>query len=173
LENAIQRCVVLNSSASLKAVDLEWLLGPEAINGIQEDLADIAGIPAQPEQLPIAEPAPPPLDFSHDPDGIAETYEHTSYSSEPAFAAPFTHQVTDLSKALTGVALGAPVTLSLGLPLPDLERFWLLSTLAAVDGNRTRCAQQLNIALRTVRNKINEYKKEGYAIPGGRQGRED
>jgi DNA-binding NtrC family response regulator len=81
--------------------------------------------------------------------------------------------MADPAKPLTGTPIGTPVTIPLGLPLPDLERFWLLSTLAAVEGNRTRCAQQLNIALRTVRNKINDYREQGYTVPGGRQGKDE
>jgi len=173
LENAIQRCVVLNSETCLKAADLEWLLGPEAINGIKEDPADTVSIPTPPQQVPIVEPTVPPLDLSHDSSGVTETYEHPSSSDEPTGQVQFAHQVTNALEPLKNAALGAPVTLPLGLPLPDLERFWLLSTLAAVDGNRTHCAQQLNIALRTVRNKINEYKQEGYSIPGGRQSKEE
>jgi two-component system response regulator FlrC len=65
------------------------------------------------------------------------------------------------------------VVLPLGLSLPELERFWLLSTLSALKGNRTHCAAKLDIALRTVRNKINEYKADGFAIPPSMRGRED
>jgi two-component system response regulator FlrC len=66
---------------------------------------------------------------------------------------------------VTNAPLGTLVALPLGLALPDLERFWLLSTLAAVDGNRTRCALLLGVALRTVRNKLNEYRAQGFTIP--------
>lgn len=66
---------------------------------------------------------------------------------------------------LNPAVLGALVPLPLGAPLEDVERFWLLSTLAALNGNRTRTAKQLGIALRTVRNKINQYANEGLAIP--------
>jgi DNA-binding NtrC family response regulator len=72
-----------------------------------------------------------------------------------------------------GVALGTPIVLPLGLSLPELERFWLLSTLSALKGNRTHAAEQLDIALRTVRNKINEYKADGYGIPASVRGRDD
>lgn len=72
---------------------------------------------------------------------------------------------------LRDAALGATVTLPLGLGLPELERFWLLSTLSALDGNRTRTAEQLGVALRTVRNKLRAYRKEGFEIPEARWGR--
>ena len=80
--------------------------------------------------------------------------------------------VADPLKPLVGVALGTPVVLPLGLSLPELERFWLLSTLSALKGNRTHSAAQLDIALRTVRNKINEYKADGFSIPPSQRGGE-
>jgi len=70
------------------------------------------------------------------------------------------------------VPLGTLVALPLGIPLPELERFWLLSTLSALEGNRTHCSQKLDIALRTVRNKINEYRDAGYDIPLSGHGRD-
>jgi two-component system response regulator FlrC len=78
--------------------------------------------------------------------------------------------VADPQVPLVGVPLGTPVVLPLGLSLPELERFWLLSTLSALKGNRTHSAVQLDIALRTVRNKINEYKADGFAIPASQRG---
>ena len=81
--------------------------------------------------------------------------------------------LADPRKPLVGVAMGTPVVLPLGLSLPELERFWLLSTLSALKGNRTHCAEKLDIALRTVRNKINEYKADGFAIPASQRGQGD
>jgi DNA-binding NtrC family response regulator len=44
-----------------------------------------------------------------------------------------------------------------GTPIAELEKKYLESTLALVQGNRTRAAKMLGISLRTVRNKIREY----------------
>jgi two-component system response regulator FlrC len=168
LENTMQRCIVLHSGACLIADDLEWLIGAEAINGIPKDAiaADAAPKPRLPEKAANTEPMAVPL-------ASASEAAAPPSSFKPPYAAPIAStqaapQVTDPSVPLVDTALGTPVTLPLGLPIPDLERFWLLSTLAAVGGNRTHCAQQLNIALRTVRNKINEYKEQGFSIPGSR-----
>jgi two-component system response regulator FlrC len=65
------------------------------------------------------------------------------------------------------------VAVPLGMPLPDLERFWLLSTLAGLEGNRTHAATQLDVALRTIRNKINLYRDQGFRIPPSGRDRED
>jgi len=74
-------------------------------------------------------------------------------------------QQADTRRPLVGAALGKPVILPLGLSLQELERFWILSTLSAVHGNRSLCATRLGIALRTVRNKLKDYKSEGFKVP--------
>jgi two-component system response regulator FlrC len=161
LENAMQRCVVLHSGKKFfSASDLEWLLGAETAQSIQEKYPnedEIMASCAHEDNQPSDDHDPVP----NEPDG------------EDAPGPEMAAQMIDPEKPLEGVPLDTPVTIPLGLPLPDLERFWLLSTLAAVDGNRTRCAQQLNIALRTVRNKINDYREHGHKIPGDRQGKEE
>ncbi len=146
LENAIQRCVVLNNGTVLTEKDLHWLLDP----------AQLADLPADP-------PEPPPTEIPEEP--IIEV---------PAMGIPVTTglQVADPRRPLEGVSLGTPVALPLGLSLPELERFWLLSTLSALGGNRTHCSQQLDIALRTVRNKINEYRTQGFEIPASGYGKD-
>ena len=62
-----------------------------------------------------------------------------------------------VSTATTAVAAsnGAPTTLA------DLEKQHILSTLKQCEGNRTRTAETLDINIRTLRNKLNEYKEQG------------
>ncbi|MGA2082974.1 MAG: sigma-54 dependent transcriptional regulator [Holophaga sp.] len=148
LENAIQRCVVLNPGDLLTAEDLRWLLDPAQMEGLPEDPPRSAEPrPAAPDRAP--EPAREP----EPPAGI--------------------QVVEDPSQPLRSVPLGTLVALPLGLSLPDLERFWLLSTLSALEGNRTHCSQKLDIALRTVRNKINEYRAAGFEIPTSGHGKDE
>jgi len=52
------------------------------------------------------------------------------------------------------------------VPLADVERSCILNALRVNGGNRTHAAEQLGIALRTLRNKLNEYRELGIAIPG-------
>ena len=80
-------------------------------------------------------------------------------------------QQADPDRPLMGVPVGKPVALPLGLSLHKLERFWILSTLQALHGNRSDCARHLDIALRTVRNKLGEYKTDGFKIPSSARGR--
>jgi two-component system, response regulator FlrC len=142
LENAIQRCVVLNHGNTLTEKDLHWLLDSE----------QLMDLPVDPP-----EPIPEPLAFQ---------------TSVPNPAMPAGIEVADPQKPLKDIPMGTLVAIPLGLSLPELERFWLLSTLAALDGNRTHCSQQLDIALRTVRNKINEYRGQGFEIPSSGYGRD-
>ncbi|HCU86538.1 MAG TPA: sigma-54-dependent Fis family transcriptional regulator, partial [Verrucomicrobiales bacterium] len=53
---------------------------------------------------------------------------------------------------------GTPTTLA------ELEKQHILNTLAQCDGNRTRTAETLDINIRTLRNKLNEYKEQGADI---------
>jgi len=72
------------------------------------------------------------------------------------------------NRTMLGVELFASVSHSLapspaslpkpGVTLQDLERSLLEATLIATQGNRTRTAEMMGVSLRTVRNKIREYK---------------
>ncbi|MFZ3230891.1 MAG: helix-turn-helix domain-containing protein [Pseudobdellovibrio sp.] len=58
--------------------------------------------------------------------------------------------------------LKADVDIPIGMKLEDLERKYILQTLYFVHQNRTRAAEILGISIRTLRNKINLYRVEGY-----------
>ncbi len=45
--------------------------------------------------------------------------------------------------------------------LADAERIMILQTLEKTDGNKTRAAEALGISVRTLRNKLNEYRDKG------------
>ena len=50
---------------------------------------------------------------------------------------------------------------TLAVTLADLEKQHILATLAQCKGNRTRTAEVLDINIRTLRNKLKEYKEAG------------
>lgn len=52
----------------------------------------------------------------------------------------------------------APSTIQAGLTVREMERELILKTLNEVRDNRTRAAELLGISIRTLRNKLNEYK---------------
>ncbi len=49
--------------------------------------------------------------------------------------------------------------------LADLEQDTILRVLAAHGGNRTHAAAQLGISIRTLRNRLRDYKAQGVLIP--------
>lgn len=50
----------------------------------------------------------------------------------------------------------------IGQKLDEIERKYILQTLYFVHQNRTKAAEILGISIRTLRNKINQYREEGY-----------
>ncbi|MEK6584134.1 MAG: sigma-54 dependent transcriptional regulator [Nitrospirota bacterium] len=57
-----------------------------------------------------------------------------------------------------------PSSISAGLSVREMERALILRTLEDVDGNRTKAAKMLNIGVRTLRNKLSEYRQEGIIV---------
>ncbi|BBD08794.1 sigma-54-dependent transcriptional regulator [Desulfovibrio ferrophilus] len=51
------------------------------------------------------------------------------------------------------------------LPLSEIERIAILKRLEQTEGNRTQAADLLGISVRTLRNKISDYKKRGLTVP--------
>jgi DNA-binding NtrC family response regulator len=99
-----------------------------------------------PEQLGLT--APPQTGTGNAPTG---TIEDTAPHPQPT-------ATKNAATAPAGVSNGAPTTLA------ELEQQHILATLAQFEGNRTRTAEVLQINIRTLRNKLNEYKSQGMAI---------
>ncbi len=53
------------------------------------------------------------------------------------------------------------------IPLHELEKRHILNVLREYNYNRTKAADQLGISIRTLRNKLNEYRNQGEDIPKG------
>lgn len=58
----------------------------------------------------------------------------------------------------------------IGRTIADVERDMILNTLDHCLGNRTHAANILGISIRTLRNKLNQYKDEGVDIPAASSG---
>ncbi|MES2711118.1 MAG: sigma-54 dependent transcriptional regulator [Pseudomonadota bacterium] len=58
-----------------------------------------------------------------------------------------------------------PVTALVGRRMEDVERELIIETLSHCLGNRTRAAELLGISIRTLRNKLQEYRAHGVAVP--------
>jgi DNA-binding NtrC family response regulator len=55
-----------------------------------------------------------------------------------------------------------------GTSLRDMEKQLIRTTLRDVGGNRTKAAKLLGISIRTLRNKLNEYRESGAAAAARR-----
>ena len=58
----------------------------------------------------------------------------------------------------------------IGRTIADVEKEMILNTLDHCLGNRTHAANILGISIRTLRNKLNQYKDEGEDIPAASSG---
>lgn len=73
------------------------------------------------------------------------------------------------NSSIIGQKAGALTALpeSLGgavIPLHEMERIMIAKGLAATSGNRTQAAELLGISVRTLRNKLNEYRAQGSPV---------
>jgi len=64
-----------------------------------------------------------------------------------------------------GLPAGTSLPLPVGTSLESLERFMIFKTLQEVDNNRTHAARILGISIRTLRNKLREYREKYGQIP--------
>jgi len=53
-------------------------------------------------------------------------------------------------------------TLRAGMTVHEMERELILQTLKATDNNRTQAAKLLGVSIRTLRNKLSEYREKGF-----------
>jgi DNA-binding NtrC family response regulator len=60
---------------------------------------------------------------------------------------------------------GTPVGTLVGRTVADVERDLIIETLQHCLGNRTHAAGILGISIRTLRNKLQQYKQEGLSVP--------
>ncbi len=64
-----------------------------------------------------------------------------------------------------GLPVGASLPLPVGTSLESMERFMIFKTLQEVDNNRTHAAKILGISIRTLRNKLREYREKYGQVP--------
>jgi DNA-binding NtrC family response regulator len=58
-----------------------------------------------------------------------------------------------------------PIAALVGRRMEEVERELILETLGRCLGNRTRAAEILGISIRTLRNKLAEYRGQGIVVP--------
>ncbi len=167
LQNTIERAVILGeegrpiSSAQLNLPQLPPSIFPAAAplpaTTALPPFASEAPIPFHPTGAPP--PEAPPVPVSPPP----------PVAAEPPAPPPWTPPPVEIDPPPAADPELAPFPSSAPtdpLPLHEMEKRAILDTLKATAGNRTRAAEQLQISIRTLRNKIAEYRKQGEDIPG-------
>ncbi len=140
LQNTIERAVILSEQGSkISATSLGLM--PMMMNVSAPLVSAAAGAP-EPEPVPVGAV----------PDG---------FGTSPQFATP--SAAVSESVAIESGLSEEPET---PLPLDQIEKRHILSTLESTDGNRTHAAKLLGISIRTLRNKLSLYRQEGEFIAG-------
>ncbi len=103
-------------------------------------------------------------DFFIDPDAIPDISQLPPLPDEPASGTVggSSGAANEDSGSLNDLPL--PV----GTTLAEVERYMIYKTLKAVDANRTHAAAQLGISIRTLRNKLKEYREKFGDLEGPR-----
>ena len=106
------------------------------------------------------------------PDAIARLREHSypgnvrelSNLLERALILAGDGTITDRHIVLESLGAATPPPAHVGA-LREIERTVILQTLDACGGNRTHASRRLGISLRTLRNKLRDYRYRGIAVP--------
>lgn len=72
----------------------------------------------------------------------------------------FTGEGSHSAVEVAGIHTQDTIDLPIELTLKEVEREWILQTLARLDGNRTKTAQALGMSLSSLYNKLNSYTAE-------------
>ena len=78
----------------------------------------------------------------------------------------FLHGLTLSNKNDETIATNSDNNIIVDKSIAEVEKELILNTLKKHRGNRTESAEVLGITVRTLRNKLNEFKKEGIDIDG-------
>ena len=103
-----------------------------------------------------------PKDLLLDDELFAPGIDHSRTSTEESAVDLVEADRTPLAEPHTPV-----LDLKAGFSVSEMEKKLIHITLAETGGNRTRAAHLLGISLRTLRNKLREYRQEGVAATTG------
>ncbi|WP_404424016.1 sigma 54-interacting transcriptional regulator [Nibricoccus sp. IMCC34717] len=183
LQNTIERAVILSEDGrpvSTAALGLPTL----SRSSIAFTQPPIPVAAARPPEPPF-EPQPPvaPIDTSPYPQSSAPFGSYAEPTRAPMsapapalppFSPPHASQPSQGSQDPFG---GEERSLAVEdaspdevVPLDELEKRAILAALKSTGGNRTRTADLLRISIRTLRNKLNEYRGQGIVIDGDEEG---
>jgi DNA-binding NtrC family response regulator len=95
----------------------------------------------------------------------AEAIELVAIESAVAPLAETPLAETPLAEAPAAPRGADPIAALVGRRMEEVERELILETLGRCLGNRTRAAEILGISIRTLRNKLAEYRGQGITVP--------
>lgn len=149
LENAMHRAVLIAMDEEIDVHDIH--------------LDD--GVLANSIGVATAAPNQPP-----DPGGVGGAKENTAQAQDSAHNDDITEEVQNIALTMPGtskktVQNEGAVENMVGRSISDVERDMILNTLDHCLGNRTHAAKILGISIRTLRNKLNQYKEDGIDLP--------
>jgi DNA-binding NtrC family response regulator len=155
LQNTIERAVILSedhrpvTSAALSLPTLTRVEPgrPVAHNGL---VCEPLPVPVYTVQTPPIAPAP--IMDSVPPPPVVEPF----LASVPAALVPA--EVVPSKPVLSEPSEALPAPEACIRSLGEIEKKAILDTLVATEGNRTKAAELLGISIRTLRNKLNEYR---------------
>jgi DNA-binding NtrC family response regulator len=110
--------------------------------------------------------APRESDFllSMDSGSVSETPRRLEVSDEVSRSTP-TRLHDSVERIVESAAPnGDGLIIRSGTTVQDMERALILETLRVKNNNRTEAAKLLGISIRTLRNKLNDYRQEGIVI---------
>jgi len=158
LQNTIERAVILSENGrpvSSTALGLPSISRPPMATTTPMPMVALPQItpippvaqapsPLIPFEQPLAAPAPAPLS--------AESSQAVPAPLPPAPIIPVAEEI---------------------VPLDELERRAILKALASTGNNRTKAAEMLRISIRTLRNKLQEYREAGLLAGTGLDNNQD
>ena len=103
-------------------------------------------------------------------DAVQVTGASTNAAAATAAKAAETASADNATTAPSTVENTGAVETLVGRTISDVERDMILNTLDHCLGNRTHAANILGISIRTLRNKLNQYKDEGTDVPAAGSG---
>ncbi len=184
LQNTIERAVILSENG--RPISTAALGLPTLTHGmINAPIPVVAPVPAMvaPSPAPAAAPAPVPMPSAPPVAPPAPAYTPApplpavfapaagvAYSV-PGDEPPAVHH-TEATPSPFGQAPSAGTQLAERpevVPLDQVEKQAILAALKATGGNRTKAADLLKISIRTLRNKLQEYRASGDFVDGGEE----
>lgn len=84
--------------------------------------------------------------------------------ADPAVSSAAGTQAQVAVSGMTASAGGSDQFAGPVIPLHEMERIMIIKGLEATSGNRTQAAELLGISVRTLRNKLNEYRALGHPV---------